>query len=133
VKRPNRLLGRIARRDLASGQARAPATDIGSPEVLAALERDELMLHFQPIVDLRSGECRRAEALVRWLHPRVGSIGARWIVELAEREGVLPALMRWAIARAERQRAARPHGRTSRARWRRGVRSAIANGGDASR
>ena len=105
MKRPNRLLGRIARRDLASGQARAPATDIGSPEVLAALERDELMLHFQPIVDLRSGECRRAEALVRWLHPRVGSIGARWIVELAERERILPALMRWAIARAERQRA----------------------------
>src|SRR5439155_1531176 len=64
-----------------------------------------LTLHFQPIVDLRSGECRRAEALVRWLHPRVGSIGARWIVELAEREGILPALMRWAIARAERQRA----------------------------
>lgn len=78
-----------------------------------ALERDELVLHYQRIVDLRTGQVRALEALVRWDHPTRGLLlPAEWL-DVAESSDVMVPLGRWvlreACAEAVRQaRAGRP-------------------------
>jgi EAL domain-containing protein (putative c-di-GMP-specific phosphodiesterase class I) len=67
------VVEQLARSDLRGARSRkAGASVIRDGELAAALLRNELLLHYQPIVDLRSGECRRVEALLRWRHPRLG-------------------------------------------------------------
>jgi len=76
VKRPvsRGVVVQLARTDVKNGvRPRKPADlSIREGELAAALLRGELALHYQPIVDLRSGVCRRVEALLRWRHPRLG-------------------------------------------------------------
>lgn len=62
-----------------------------------AAERGELVLHFQPFIDLSTGRTIRAEALVRWNHPRLGLLGPDRFVELAELSGAIQPLTRWVI------------------------------------
>ena len=57
-----------------------------------ALERKELHVVFQPKLDLAAGEVTQAEALVRWLHPRLGSIPPGEFVPIAEQSGLMQAL-----------------------------------------
>ncbi|MBX3284678.1 MAG: EAL domain-containing protein [Actinobacteria bacterium] len=57
----------------------------------------QLVLHFQPCVDLRTGRTVRAEALVRWNHPRLGLLGPEQFVELAELSGAIQPLTRWVM------------------------------------
>jgi EAL domain-containing protein (putative c-di-GMP-specific phosphodiesterase class I) len=68
------IVEQLARSDRRGGvRPRKPTSvAIRDGELAAALSRNELVLHYQPIVDLRSGECRRVEALLRWRHPRLG-------------------------------------------------------------
>jgi len=68
------VVEQLARSDMRGGaRPRKPSSVlIREGDVAAALARNELVLHYQPIVDLRSGECRRVEALLRWRHPRLG-------------------------------------------------------------
>ncbi|CAN5879972.1 hypothetical protein BH23ACT2_BH23ACT2_23920 [soil metagenome] len=82
----------------------AAETDRSSVERLAlmgdlptAAPEGQLFLHFQPIVDLRSGKAVRAEALVRWDHPTLGLLGPDRFVELAELSGAIHALTRWVL------------------------------------
>jgi diguanylate cyclase (GGDEF)-like protein len=81
-----------------------PAVDQHSPRRLAllgglrrALERDELVLHYQPKADLRSGEIRSVEALVRWQHPDQGLLGPGEFIPLAERTGLIHPLTHWVL------------------------------------
>jgi diguanylate cyclase (GGDEF)-like protein len=81
-----------------------PAVDQHSPRRLAllgglrrALERDELVLHYQPKADLRSGEIRSVEALVRWQHPDHGLLGPGEFIPLAERTGLIHPLTHWVL------------------------------------
>jgi EAL domain-containing protein (putative c-di-GMP-specific phosphodiesterase class I) len=71
---PRAVVQQLARSDLRGGARPRKPTNIAirDGEVATALARSELVLHYQPIVDLRSGECRRVEALLRWRHPRIG-------------------------------------------------------------
>jgi len=56
-----------------------------------AVSEREFILHFQPIVDLASGEVVGAEALARWRHPTRGQLDPRWFLDLLERSAQLPA------------------------------------------
>lgn len=62
-------------------------------DLRSALQRkEELTLHFQPQLDLKTGRIAAAEALVRWMHPRIGMIPPLKFISLAEEAGLMPAL-----------------------------------------
>lgn len=65
-----------------------------------ALERGEIHLHYQPIVDLRTGQTTGFEALMRWQHPQRGMISPVEFIPVAEDTGLIVRLGRWAISRA---------------------------------
>ncbi|HVW47572.1 MAG TPA: EAL domain-containing protein [Solirubrobacterales bacterium] len=72
-------------------------------ELRGAVERDELELRYQPIVNLRSGEVTGLEALVRWRHPERGLLDPIDFVSIAEDGGLIEPIGRWVQERAARQ------------------------------
>jgi diguanylate cyclase (GGDEF)-like protein/PAS domain S-box-containing protein len=73
-----------------------------------ALEREELVLAFQPIVSLHDGRTEAAESLVRWHHPERGVVMPDAFIGLAERTGRIVGLGRWIIREAARNAAQWP-------------------------
>ncbi|MBK8211109.1 MAG: EAL domain-containing protein [Rhodospirillales bacterium] len=72
-------------------------------QLLRALERDEFVLHFQPIIDLRSLQIVSAEALLRWANPHLGVFPPDRFVPLAEDTGLIVPVGRWILDTACRQ------------------------------
>ena len=68
-------------------------------ELRHALVRGELLLEFQPIVDVR-GQVVSAEALTRWEHPRRGRLGPDQFLPLAEQSDLILAIGRWVLQQA---------------------------------
>jgi diguanylate cyclase (GGDEF)-like protein/PAS domain S-box-containing protein len=62
-----------------------------------ALERDELTLCYQPLVDIRSGRIVGAEALLRWFDPEHGQISPQQFVRLAEHTGMIVPIGEWVL------------------------------------
>jgi diguanylate cyclase (GGDEF)-like protein len=69
-------------------------------ELRAAIERDELSIFFQPIVDLETGRIRSFEALVRWFHPEKGELRPDEFIPVAEETGVIITLGNWITSQA---------------------------------
>ncbi|MGN7126340.1 putative bifunctional diguanylate cyclase/phosphodiesterase [Methylorubrum thiocyanatum] len=70
-----------------------------STDLRGALDRNEFLLHFQPIVS-REGRVRGFEALVRWKHPKRGFVSPAEFIPLAEETGVIIPLGEWILQQA---------------------------------
>ena len=74
-----------------------------------ALGGDQIELHYQPVVDLASGEMLALEALMRWRHPVRGPVSPGEFIPVAEETGLIVPLGRWALDEAcAHGRCARP-------------------------
>ena len=85
----------------------APDYDPHSPERLGlmaelrdAIEHDQLVLHFQPKVEIANRRIVGAEALVRWQHPRRGLLQPDKFIGIAEPTGLMAPLTRWVLTEA---------------------------------
>lgn len=110
-------------KQLASGYAvYTPEYDRRSPERLGlmaelrdAIEGGQLLLHFQPKVEMKTGCILGTEALVRWQHPRLGLLPPEKFILAAEQTGLIGPLTRWVLIDAlSHCQDARRHGMTLR-------------------
>ena len=94
----------VAKTSHASVVAYEDALDRNTPDRLSllgelrnAVTRDELVLHYQPQIDLATGHVVGVEALVRWRHPRRGLLAPDLFVPLAEETGFIHQLTTWVV------------------------------------
>ena len=90
--------------------AQAQAREALKPGLRDAVDRHELRLAYQPIVDLQTGRIAAFEALLRWQHPQRGLLLPGAFIPVAEETGWVDAFGRWALRQACLQAVAWPDG-----------------------
>lgn len=66
-------------------------------ELITAIEKNELVLHYQPKIDVQTGQVVSMEALVRWQHPKHGLLSPDHFIDIAESTGIIQPLTDWVI------------------------------------
>jgi len=97
AKRQGRGRVRVFSTELRLGVQERMATEVA---LRAAISRSELVLHYQPVIDLESGRPVAVEALARWQHPEQGLLGPDKFIPVAESSGLVVPLGRWALEQA---------------------------------
>ncbi|MCW5314917.1 EAL domain-containing protein [Nostoc sp. KVJ3] len=69
-------------------------------ELHGALERGEMLVYYQPLIDLNSGEITAMEALIRWQHPTFGMISPTKFIPIAEANGAIVPIGEWVLRTA---------------------------------
>ncbi|MBT3203324.1 MAG: EAL domain-containing protein, partial [Gammaproteobacteria bacterium] len=72
-------------------------------ELREGIEKQQFILHYQPIVKLANNEISKAEALVRWLHPEKGIVSPDQFIPIAEETGLIIEIGRWVVNEALQQ------------------------------
>ncbi|MCK5662950.1 MAG: EAL domain-containing protein, partial [Thiotrichaceae bacterium] len=72
-------------------------------ELREAIEKQQFVLYYQPIVKLANNEISKAEALVRWVHPEKGIISPDQFIPIAEETGLIVEIGRWVVSDALQQ------------------------------
>ena len=77
-------------------------------ELKRAIARDELVLHYQPLMEIATGRCAGAEALMRWRHPERGMVRPDLFIPQAEESGLILPMTDWLLKRVAADFAAGP-------------------------
>jgi diguanylate cyclase (GGDEF)-like protein/PAS domain S-box-containing protein len=72
-------------------------------DLRGALLRNELLLHYMPIVDVATGRVKGLEALARWQHPRLGLVQPAKFLAMATETGLIVSIDQWVLQTASRQ------------------------------
>jgi EAL domain-containing protein (putative c-di-GMP-specific phosphodiesterase class I)/CheY-like chemotaxis protein len=69
-------------------------------ELIAALKNEQMVLFYQPQINIKTGECVSCEALIRWQHPRRGLVFPDDFIQIVEVHGGMELLTNWVISEA---------------------------------
>lgn len=69
-------------------------------ELYGALEQNEMLVYYQPLIDLHSGQIKAVEALVRWQHPTRGLVSPAKFIPIAEANGLIVPIGEWVLRTA---------------------------------
>ncbi|MFN8576988.1 MAG: bifunctional diguanylate cyclase/phosphodiesterase [Candidatus Sericytochromatia bacterium] len=102
--RKAKALGR-ARFELFDSKMKTQATEILKleAELRYAIERNEFILYYQPIISLKTGYITGFEALIRWKHPKRGIVGSDVFIPIAEETGMIVQIGKWVLKEACKQ------------------------------
>ncbi len=89
--------------DSFSATSTAPENIVLIGELRDAIIERQLQLHYQPKIDLRTGDVQACEALVRWQHPIHGFVPPTSFIPIAEQTGLIHQLTRWVLREAMQQ------------------------------